>query len=99
MKTRIIVWTIFTIVLGGLLGTGVGFLFAPHSGRSTRAALRNKGAQIQEKVSEDINQAGAQVMNRVDDLAAEARGRVVEIGGQLKDSVSSISLPFPGRGK
>ena len=98
MKARMIFLSLSTLILGGLAGASVGMLFAPRSGRATRAMLRSKGVELQERVSEDITLAGAQVMGRVDNLATDARHKVGEIGGQLKESVSSISLPFPTNG-
>lgn len=98
MNTRMIFLSLATMVLGGLVGAGAGLLYAPRSGRATRAILRSKGVQLQEKVAEDVNLATAQIKDRVDNLTTEAHDRVVEIGDQLKDSVSSISLPFPSNG-
>jgi gas vesicle protein len=84
MKTGTLVLTIATMILGGLIGTGVGFLIAPRSGRATRSLLRSRGVELQEKVAEDINTAAGQVKNRIEDLSIEARDKVVEIGEQLK---------------
>ena len=98
MKARMIFLSIITLILGGLVGASVGMLMAPRSGRATRAILRSKGVELQEKVSEEINLAGAQVKGQVDNLASGARHKVGEIGDQLKDTVHSISLPFPGSG-
>jgi gas vesicle protein len=95
MKLRMIFMTIFALIIGGLIGTSVTLLYAPRSGRATRALLRSKGVQIQEKVAEDLSLTGNQVKGRIDNLTNEARHKVVQIGDQLKDTVSSVSLPFP----
>ena len=98
MKIRMILTTMTALILGGLIGTSVALLYAPRSGRATRALLRSKGVQIQEKVAEDISLTGTQVKDRLDNLTNEARNKVTEIGDQLKDTVSSISLPIPANG-
>ena len=49
MKARMIFLSIITLILGGLVGASVGMLMAPRSGRATRAILRSKGVELQEK--------------------------------------------------
>jgi gas vesicle protein len=97
MKARMIILSLATLVLGGLVGTSVALLYAPQSGRATRAMLRSKGVILQEKVSEEVDLTRLQMKGRINNMANEARGRVNELGGHLKDSVSSIPMALRAR--
>jgi gas vesicle protein len=98
MKIQTILLSTVALILGGLIGSGFGMLYAPRSGRATRAILRNKGVEFQESVTENINMAGVQAKTRIGHLGLETRHKVAELGGQLKDTVSSIPMPFPSNG-
>jgi gas vesicle protein len=42
-------------LLGALAGVAVGFLYAPKSGKETRAMLKEKAGEFKEKAGEVIN--------------------------------------------
>ena len=96
MRLRMFLISLSTLMLGVLVGTSVGILYAPRSGKATRAMLRSKGVILQEKVTEDLNLASVQVKDRIENLTGEARHKAVEIGDQLKDTANSISMLIPG---
>jgi gas vesicle protein len=91
MKTRTIFLLAATVALGILIGTGVGILYAPRAGRTTRKDLRKKGVQLQEKVNEDINQAAMQVKDQVENLIPVAQTEIVKTGEKSNNSVSPKS--------
>jgi gas vesicle protein len=93
MKTRTIFLLTATVVLGVLIGTGVGILYAPRAGRTTRKELLKKGDQLQEKVKEDVNLAAAQVKDQVENFIPEVQTDTMNIGEKSNNSVSSKSKP------
>ncbi len=44
-------------IVGALAGIAVGFLYAPKTGKETRAMLREKAAELKEKAGEVISRA------------------------------------------
>lgn len=56
-------------IIGAVAGLAIGFLYAPKSGKETRAYLKDKASGIKEKASE--------VTGRAKEAAREA-GRVVK---------------------
>ncbi|OGO41890.1 MAG: hypothetical protein A2137_05230 [Chloroflexi bacterium RBG_16_58_8] len=62
----------FTIgfILGAIAGVAIGFLYAPKSGKETRAMLREKAGEVKEKTSE--------VTEKAKEVAIEAGKRVRE---------------------
>lgn len=48
--------TVGAAILGGLAGLGIGLLFAPRSGRETRAQIHQKAEHTKQKVEESAEQ-------------------------------------------
>jgi gas vesicle protein len=44
-------------LLGAVAGLAIGFLYAPKSGRETRAMLKEKGSEVKEKAKELASKA------------------------------------------
>jgi len=84
MKITTIFQGLFTLFLGGFLGAGVALLYAPQSGRATRAMLRNRGIIVQEKVADDLKITRAQMQKGLNSLASEAQARVNEVEDRIK---------------
>jgi gas vesicle protein len=55
-------------IIGAIAGVAIGFLYAPKSGKETRALLKEKVGEVREKASE--------VTGRVREAATEAGRRV-----------------------
>jgi gas vesicle protein len=94
MKTRTFFLLTSTVILGVLIGTTVGILYAPRAGRTTRKELRKKGDQLQEKVNEDISMAATQVKDQVENLIPEVQTEVVKTGEKPNNSASKKSQPM-----
>jgi gas vesicle protein len=67
-------------LVGGLAGATAMWLFAPQSGRRTRAQIQNKTIQLRDRTTRSIKKAVAQVRTETDKLTAG----VSEKAGELK---------------
>jgi gas vesicle protein len=57
-------------IIGAIAGVAIGFLYAPKSGKETRALLKEKAGEVKEKASE--------VTGRAKEAALEAGRKVKE---------------------
>ena len=107
---RSVLLSIAALSVGGLVGAGAGLLYAPRSGRATRALIRSQGVALREKLAEDVLLATAQARSQVSHVRRDARYRANEIGVRLQDAieerqhalkeaVGSISIPFQQNGR
>ncbi len=74
--------TALALVVGIAAGAALGLLFAPRSGRETRAALRGKGEELQEDLEERIEQARKEW--------SKAKGKLADAASMTKDEVSDF---------
>jgi gas vesicle protein len=59
-------------LLGAVAGIAIGFLYAPKTGRETRAMLREKAGELREKAEEVTEKAREMAV----EAGKKARGRV-----------------------
>jgi gas vesicle protein len=71
-------------VVGALVGAAAALLFAPQSGEETRALIRDKGIELQERSME---------------MSAEARRRAQEFQTQAKDKAGELTDEWQTRVK
>ena len=74
--------TALALVVGIAAGAALGILFAPRSGKKTRAALLSKGEDLQEDLEERIDQA------RKD--WSKAKGKVADAASMTKEEVTDF---------
>jgi gas vesicle protein len=77
----------------------VALLYAPQSGRATRAMLQSKKVILQEHAADEVVIAKSQIEAAVENLTAQVRDDVAKFSDQLKNTVGSISLPVKINGK
>jgi gas vesicle protein len=68
------------VLIGGLAGAVAMLLFAPQSGKRTRAQIQNKTIQLRDRTTMNIKKAVAQVRSETNKITAE----VQEKAGELK---------------
>jgi len=88
MKTILRVFsTLFLLLLGGVVGGGIALLFAPQSGRATRANLSSKGVRIAENIKEELGIARHQATHRINTISRDVRHKALALEGQLQEMV------------
>jgi gas vesicle protein len=70
-------------IVGGLVGAAVAMLFAPQSGEETRALIRDKGIEIQERSVEMSDEA----RRRAKEYEAQAREKAGAWQGSVKTAI------------
>lgn len=66
-------------LFGGLLGAGIMMLFAPQSGKRTRAQIQRKGLQMREQATDAFEEGMHQTRRTAHKLKAELNATAKEI--------------------
>ena len=79
-----------SFVIGGLVGAGLGFLFAPRTGMETREKIRERGGESLEKLQKMVEsiwgegkglaEVGKEKFSEVKDLVQETLTKIEEKG-------------------
>lgn len=72
------------LVAGGLIGAGMGILYAPQSGKKTRRQLGRYGRKFRTEAESMIRDSADAVRDAVEDLA-ERTGDLIERGGEVAE--------------
>jgi len=67
------------LLVGGLAGAVAMLLFAPQSGKQTRAQIQDKGIELRDLTAKKFNKTVAQVHARTDKITADVREKAEEI--------------------
>jgi gas vesicle protein len=67
------------LFVGGLAGAAAMLLFAPRSGRQTRAQIEEKSIELRDLKTRNIKNAVAQVRSKTNLITAEVRERAGEL--------------------
>jgi gas vesicle protein len=67
------------LLLGGLVGMGAMLLVAPHSGKETRAVIRQEGVELRDRTAKNVEGAVAQVRGKARQITASARKKAKEL--------------------
>jgi gas vesicle protein len=79
--------TVLFLSLAGLVGGGVALLYAPRSGKKTRAKLMSQGEALRKKMNKDVSHTRTQLRKQINQTNKIARKRVYALGNQLYDTV------------
>lgn len=67
-------------LVGAAIGAAVGILYAPHSGRETRAMIREKAEHAKEKAEMVVEEA----KEKAKEIIADAKGKAADIEDAAK---------------
>ena len=106
---RMILASVASLMVGGLIGAGVALLYAPQSGRATRIMIYGKGVAIKERALEEVNLNRARAMGKFNKVSRQIQHQATHLSDQLQDlvedqqsalkqTVNSIPLPFQHNG-
>ena len=106
---RILLASVSSLMVGGLIGAGIALLYAPQSGRATRTMLYGKGVAVRERALEEVNLTRAKAMGRFNKVSRQIQSQATQLSNQLQDLVDdqqsalkevvgSIPLPFQHNG-
>ncbi len=74
----------------GLIGFGLGLLFAPLSGRETREKIRDTAYDTKDRTIETAGRA----REKVEGIVEEGRGKISEVTGSVQSAVESGKEAF-----
>lgn len=78
------------LVIGGIIGSAVGILFAPNSGKKTRKKLMNEADRLKnelEKYANDFSEKAKQAKQDLEDKLAEVTSKIEKSAENLKHTV------------
>jgi gas vesicle protein len=70
-------------VVGALVGAAAAILFAPQSGEETRAMIRERSIELQERSAE----MSAEARRRASEYEVQARGKAAGLQSRMKEAV------------
>jgi len=67
------------MLVGGLAGAVAMLLFAPHSGKQTRDLIEEKGIQLRDQTTKNINKAVKRVRSETSRITTKVREKAEEL--------------------
>ncbi len=80
-------------VAAGLLGAGLALLFAPRSGRDTRAQLKTKATDLKEQAEDGLSSARETLdksLNEAKDLRDRLTAAITQTGKKAKQEMEDL---------
>ena len=79
---------------GGLIGSTLGLLFAPMSGKKTRQKIRDASMEVKEKVTSTTHRAKDVTTEKVTDLVHKGKAQVDDATESVKAAVEAGKSAF-----
>jgi gas vesicle protein len=73
------------LLIGGLVGAGLGILYAPKSGKQTREQIRNSAQEVLEKAKAQYEEA----YKKVDELTRDNKEKLADKKERLKRALDA----------
>jgi gas vesicle protein len=73
------------LFVGGLIGAGAMLLWAPQSGKKTRAQIQNKGVQLRDRLTDTVDDTVAQARDEVHRGVASVRKQTRQLQQRGQD--------------
>lgn len=73
------------LLIGGMAGAGAMLLFAPQSGKRTRAQIQRQGEELRDQAAESIEDAVAQTRVKARQITADVREQAEELQQRGQD--------------
>ena len=85
---------LFAFFLGGLVGSILGLLFAPMTGRETRERIRDVSTDLKEQTINTVDQARNVATEKVSDLVGKGRAQVDGVTESARAAVEAGKAAF-----
>lgn len=82
------------LIIGGLLGAGLYYLFGTENGKKMQKELKKKGKETAEQLDDllfDLEEKGKVFKEKAEEVAKEVKGQVTEKIGEVSD-VAKVQL-------
>jgi gas vesicle protein len=85
-----------SILLGACVGAGVALLYAPATGRTTRAKIRDKATGMGHDVTEFVEGKKRHLTNKMEGYKAKARGATEKLHDMMGSEADHREMSMAG---
>lgn len=84
-QTNHVIPVLKALVIGGLVGAGTMLLFAPQSGRKTRAEVQKKALDLRDRTTDTVKDAVSQIRSKGHQITDDVREKAEDLQHQGVD--------------
>ncbi len=78
------------LLVGAIVGTAIGVLFAPAKGSKTRSKIAEDAKGLTDGLRSQLNGEINSLQNKAEELKSLAKGKIEEIASTVKETVESL---------